>query len=71
MKKVSSLKTFLMITGMFFLLMIGGSIVNFTLSVVFMETFHSIQCSPIWVLHTIAILILTVSTGVDMEREQE
>jgi hypothetical protein len=71
MKKNPSLRTFLMITGMFFLLMIGGSIINFTLSVVFMETFHSIQCSPIWVLHTIAILILTVSTGVDMEKEQE
>jgi hypothetical protein len=56
---------------MFFLLMIGGSIVNFTLSVVFMESFQSIQCSPIWVLHTIAILILTVSTGVDMEQEQQ
>jgi|LakMenEpi13Oct10_1017325.scaffolds.fasta_scaffold14937_1 hypothetical protein len=70
MKNNPSLRTFLMITGMFFLLMIGGSIVNFTLSVVFMETFYNIQCSPIWVLHTIIILILTVSTGLDMEKEQ-
>jgi hypothetical protein len=60
---------FLMVSGMFFLLMIGGSIINFTLSVVFMETFHDIQCSVIWVLHTIAILILTVFIGVDMEKE--
>jgi hypothetical protein len=69
MKNIPSLRMFLMISGMFFLLMIGGSIVNFTLSVVFMETFHDIQCSPIWVLHTIVIIILTVSTGLDMEKE--
>ena len=69
MKKVSSLKTFLMITGMFFLLMIGGSIVNFTLSVVFMESFHSIQCSPIWVFHILVILFFTVSIGAEMENE--
>ena len=68
MKNIPSLSIFLMITGMFFLLMMGGSIINLTLSVVFMESFHDIQCSPIWVLHTIVILILTVSTGVDMEK---
>ena len=66
--KNQSLRMFLMISGMFFLLMIGGSIINFTLSVVFMESFHDIQCSPIWVLHTIVIIILTVSTGVDIEK---
>jgi hypothetical protein len=68
MKNIPSLSIFLMITGMFFLLMMGGSMINLTLSVVFMESFHDIQCSPIWVLHTIVILILTVSTGVDMEK---
>jgi hypothetical protein len=69
MKDIPSLRMFLMITGMFFLLMMGGSMINLTLSVVFMESFHDIQCSPIWVLHTIVIIILTVSTGVDMEKE--
>jgi len=69
--KNQSFRMFLMVSGMFFLLMIGGSIVNFTLSLVFMETFHSIQCSPIWVLHIIVILFFTVSIGAEMEKEQE
>jgi hypothetical protein len=71
MKNNPSFRMFLMVSGMFFLLMLGGSLINLTLSVVFMESFHSIQCSPIWVLHTIVILFFTVSIGRDMELEQE
>jgi uncharacterized membrane protein len=69
--KNQNFRMFLMITGMFFLLMIGGSLVNLTLSFVFMETFHDIQCSVIWVLHTIVILILTISTNLDMEKAKD
>ena len=67
--KNTSFRMFLMVSGMFFLLMLGGSIINFTLSVVFMESFQSIQCSPIWVFHILVILFFTVSIGAEMENE--
>ena len=66
--KNQSFRMFLMVSGMFFLLMLGGSLINFTLSVVFMESFQSIQCSPIWVLHFIIILFFTVTVGAEMEK---
>ena len=61
-----NLKMFLLLTGMFFLLMIGGSVINYTLSIVFMETFKTIQCSCIWVFHTVLIIIFTVTTAQEM-----
>jgi hypothetical protein len=51
--------------------MIGGSIINYILSVVFIESFIEIQHSPIWVLHVVVILFFTISIGSDMEKEQQ
>ena len=69
--KNQSIKSFLLVTIMFFILMIGGSIINYILSVVFMESFIDIQHSPIWVLHVVVILFFTISIGSDMEKEQQ
>jgi hypothetical protein len=66
MKTSESLRMLALITISFFTLMIGGSIINYTLSVVFMETFKSIQCSCVWVIHTILIFILTFVKGSEM-----
>ena len=56
---------------MFFILMFGGSIINYVLSIVFMESFIDIQHSPIWILHIVVIIFFTISIGKDMELEQE
>ena len=69
--KNQSIKSFLLITLMFFILMVGGSIINYVLSIVFMESFIDIQHSPIWILHVVVIIFFTISIGKDMELEQE
>jgi hypothetical protein len=61
-----ALKALLLITVSFFTLMLGGSLINYTLSIVFMETFKNIQCSCIWVIHTVVIIILTFVKGSEM-----
>jgi uncharacterized membrane protein len=66
MNTSDALKALLLITVSFFTLMLGGSLINYTLSVVFMETFKSVQCSCIWVIHTIVILVLTLVKGSEM-----
>jgi ABC-type uncharacterized transport system permease subunit len=55
------LKVLGLLTILFFILMIGGTIINFTLALVFSEPFNNIQHSGIWIIHVFIVICAGLS----------
>jgi divalent metal cation (Fe/Co/Zn/Cd) transporter len=55
------LKVLGLLTILFFILMIGGTIINFTLALVFSEPFNNIQNSGIWIIHVFVVICVGLS----------